>query len=253
MIGAELETAKRALPVAAVAGDVDAAGLHLAAALESMTAAMSTYSATGGPEIFVPEVWPPTDDERQRVVARIRTWRDEIVRLDAMAEDARRADAAEAEIEKLGVRRDALSERIDAIAVERTQLPEMVRSAGQRLEDAQRAHAALPGLEAALAKASDAAAAAHEFVSLRAQAEKIRVQVLDARDAHQSARGRWLDLVQKRIEGMAAELASSLAPGDPCQVCGSREHPAPAQSDVVTVTEPDLEVASAAERAAEKA
>ena len=75
------------------------------------------------------------------------------------------------------------------------------------LEDAQRAHAALPGLEAALAKASDAAAAAHEFVSLRAQAEKIRVQVLDARDAHQSARGRWLDLVQKRIEGMAAELA----------------------------------------------
>ena len=253
VIGAEIETAKRALPVAAVAGDVDAAGLHLAAALESMTAAMSTYSATGGPEIFVPEVWPPTDDERQRVVARIRTWRDEIVRLDAMAEDARRADAAEAEIEKLGVRRDALSERIDAIAVERTQLPEMVRSAGQRLEDAQRAHAALPGLEAALAKASDAATAAHEFVSLRAQAEKIRVQVLDARDAHQSARGRWLDLVQKRIEGMAAELASSLAPGDPCQVCGSREHPAPAQSDVVTVTEPDLEVASAAERAAEKA
>lgn len=96
MIGAELETAKRALPVAAVAGDVDAAGLHLAAALESMTAAMSTYSALDGPEIFVPEVWPPTDDERQRVVARIRTWRDEIVRLDAMAEDARRADAAEA-------------------------------------------------------------------------------------------------------------------------------------------------------------
>ncbi|MDJ0113774.1 SMC family ATPase, partial [Rhodococcus erythropolis] len=114
-----------------------------------------------------------------------RTWRDEIVRLDAMAEDARRADAAEAEIEKLGVRRDTLSERIDAIAVERTQLPEMVRSAGQRLEDAQRAHAALPGLEAALVKASDAATAAHEIVSLRAQAEKIRVQVLDARDAHQ--------------------------------------------------------------------
>ncbi|WP_069146347.1 AAA family ATPase [Rhodococcus erythropolis] len=253
VIGAELETAKRALPVAAVAGDVDAAGLHLAAALESMTTAMSTYSALDGPEIFVPEVWPPTDDERQRVVARIRTWRDEIVRLDAMAEDARRADAAEAEIEKLGVRRDALSERIDAIAVERTQLPDMVRSAGQRLEDAQRAHAALPGLEAALVKASDAAAAAHEIVSLRAQAEKIRVQVLDARDAHQSARGRWLDLVQKRIEGMAAELASSLAPGDLCQVCGSREHPALAQSDVVTVTEPDLEAASAAERAAEKA
>ena len=65
-----------------------------------MTAANVDLLRNGGPEIFVPEVWPPTDDERQRVVARIRTWRDEIVRLDAMAEDARRADAAEAEIEK---------------------------------------------------------------------------------------------------------------------------------------------------------
>ncbi|GAA3195572.1 SMC family ATPase [Rhodococcus baikonurensis] len=251
-IAAELETAKRAVQVAAVADDVETARVGLVASLESMNTAMSTYSATGGPEIFEPGVWPPTDDERQRVVTRIRTWRDEIVRLDAMAEDARRADAAEAEVEKLGVRRDALSERIDAIAVERTELPELVRAAGRRLDDAQRAHATLPGLEAALVRASDAATAAHEIVSACASREDSYAGVGCARRPSECSRAlaRSRAEAYRRHGGGVGEFTRARSP---CQVCGSREHPALAQSDVVTVTEPDLEAASAAERAAEKA
>ena len=36
------------------------------------------------------------------------------------------------------------------------------------------------------------------------------------------------EIRQARLEGMAASLAEQLAPGEPCRVCGSAEHPAPA-------------------------
>ncbi len=49
-----------------------------------------------------------------------------------------------------------------------------------------------------------------------------------AQSAAQAARERWLDLREARLAGMAAEIAGGLAPGEPCAVCGSREHPAPA-------------------------
>lgn len=37
-----------------------------------------------------------------------------------------------------------------------------------------------------------------------------------------------LQLLERRIAGMAAELAAALVDGDPCAVCGATEHPAPA-------------------------
>jgi exonuclease SbcC len=42
-------------------------------------------------------------------------------------------------------------------------------------------------------------------------------------DAHQ-------ELLQRRLDGMAAELAGDLKPGDACPVCGSTEHPELAQA-----------------------
>ncbi len=48
------------------------------------------------------------------------------------------------------------------------------------------------------------------------------------------ARERLVDLRERRLAGMAAELANGLAAGDPCPVCGSCAHPMPATtSDVV--------------------
>ncbi|MEU2337422.1 SMC family ATPase [Streptomyces sp. NPDC013172] len=43
------------------------------------------------------------------------------------------------------------------------------------------------------------------------------------------AKAHWLRLKEQRLAGIAAELAARLTAGEPCAVCGSTEHPAPAQ------------------------
>ena len=67
--------------------------------------------------------------------------------------------------------------------------------------------------------------------------------LLDLREA-------LLDLRERRIAGMAAELAGALAVGDDCPVCGSADHPRPA---VRAAGHPDAEAEREAQRAVDDA
>ncbi len=80
--------------------------------------------------------------------------------------------------------------------------------------------------------------------------------------ASSRARAAHLDLVERRLAGMAAELAGSLVEGQDCPVCGAVEHPAPATGTVVVDrarveqalrTAAGLEVVAAVEREARDA
>ncbi len=62
-------------------------------------------------------------------------------------------------------------------------------------------------------------------------------------DDHQRARHHHQELVQRRIVGMAAELAGQLQSGEPCVVCGSTEHPQLAQPDDQAVSEGQIDSA----------
>jgi len=69
---------------------------------------------------------------------------------------------------------------------------------------------------------------ATDLEALESQADTAERLSLDARE-------RLVDLRERRLAGMAAELAGGLAVGDPCPVCGSCAHPVPATtSDVVS-------------------
>jgi exonuclease SbcC len=131
------------------------------------------------------------------------------------------AELAEAgrRIETLPVERDALRAELaihEREAARLGDLTEAERVATQRCD----AWDALPSARAHLLAADDA----------------VRV----ATDEAQVARAACLDARERRIEGMAAELASRLGAGDPCPVCGGLEHPAPAQGSLEHPTAEDV-------------
>lgn len=104
---------------------------------------------------------------------------------------------------------------------------------GLELEQARRRHRA----------ALEAATCAATLPGLR-DAER------DARDRAADARERVQDLTALRLAGIAAELAGRLAEGEPCQVCGSTQHPAPASATEDRVTDAEQQAAAAALEAA---
>ncbi len=127
-------------------------------------------------------------------------------------------------------------------------------------------HADVPGRRAALeqdlAAAREAAArleaalARHDTAVERRDAARLHARLVprlaaaedDQRRLHTAAndaRSRALDLVARRLEGMAAELAASLVTGESCVVCGSTDHPAPAAPAGELVTETDQSAAHA--------
>ncbi|AZK93025.1 AAA family ATPase [Streptomyces tsukubensis] len=85
--------------------------------------------------------------------------------------------------------------------------------------------------------------AAVERDRLTAEADTADEALRAARDAALAGRAVWLDLKERRLADFAAELASALVPGDPCTVCGSADHPAPAAPRPGLVTRADEDAA----------
>ncbi|MFD2419197.1 AAA family ATPase [Amycolatopsis pigmentata] len=166
-----------------------------------------------------------TEAERQRHDER------EIVRLAEAVEEARAT--AEVLSEKLaGIPEQArdLRERLDA-AAEAEVVLEASRQRHAELTAAARDAAGLPAAERRVTEATGKAQAATEE-HLRAREHRLRIREL-------------------RLEGMAAELATGLRDGSPCPVCGSGEHPAPADPSDGSVDPEQERAAEEAERRAE--
>jgi exonuclease SbcC len=73
-----------------------------------------------------------------------------------------------------------------------------------------------------------------------AAAEALRAEA-DAVSEHARAAQDLSELFSRRLNGDAAHLAAELEPGEPCAVCGSREHPQPAVADGEAVTDEALD------------
>jgi exonuclease SbcC len=108
-------------------------------------------------------------------------------------------------------------------------VPEQVRRLREQLDAAIEAEGKLEGVRARAVELDVALRNADEIPGAEQAVAKADAALRAAIDKHQLARDLRLDLRERRLNGMAAELAAELADGSACPVCGSGEHPAPAK------------------------
>ncbi|MEU2125064.1 AAA family ATPase [Nocardia niwae] len=255
---AELDLARRAEPVAAAIDEARAAvqnrrrrDSEKLAAAERLASRLREPASVelGGAELVTSAGAQVRDDAD--LDAAIQRWSAQIGALDEVQAVAASATRLGGEIDALRTEDATLVRRVTALATRRDELPAARSLAEARLREAAEAVAALPGITAETERLQAAATAAVELAARRTALDHARVEFDAARIAHLDARELVLDLRERRVSGMAAELAAELVDGSPCAVCGSAEHPAPARPTAMAVSKDEEEAAVAAERAAE--
>ncbi|TDU02945.1 exonuclease SbcC [Streptomyces sp. 846.5] len=132
-------------------------------------------------------------------------------------------------------RDDAEARRADAVEwLERW--PALREQATASLDRAKLATARAEQLDGRLAELRQRCEAAERAESLGNRLSAFEQRELTLRESAAQAHERWLELRERRLQGMAAELAARLTEGRPCPVCGSAEHPAPARPGPGQVT-----------------
>ncbi|MCU1408853.1 MAG: ATPase [Microbacteriaceae bacterium] len=180
-------------------------GAALTATIARVTKTLGSLESVLGDELQLPALADEVDRLQQR-----------FDRCDAaVTEAAERIDALPARIDDLG----------DGLARAR------VRAAGasQATDNVER-----------LTIARDAATCA---ATLAVQHSAALQQETRATGDYAAATARIHELMQQRLAGHAAELAAGLVDGEPCAVCGSAAHPAPAKSSGEPVTSDDIDEA----------
>ena len=185
--------------------------------------------------------------------------------LRARAKAARERAAALAPLEELeqglGARRTELDER----RAQETEMHDLVVRDEEALaalpqdEDrlrtglaaARRASSRLPALELAHERAAARLEAHERLTEVAERLEAAAGAVEQARTGALAARDRAHRLRRQWIGATAAGLVGELVEGEPCPVCGSPEHPAPAEAGAEAVPRADVEQAEDEARRAE--
>ncbi|MCP9926993.1 AAA family ATPase [Cyanobium sp. CH-040] len=115
----------------------------------------------------------------------------------------------------------------------------------QQAQEARSAADRLPGLEQERQRAETLVRSVEALERLLQREQQALQRQQQAQQELIACRERELALRERQLAGMAAQLASGLAPGDPCPVCGSRQHPRPAAAEQTPVAGPELEDARA--------
>jgi DNA repair protein SbcC/Rad50 len=133
-------------------------------------------------------------------------------------------------------REDDEAVRTEAEAWLSAEWPGRRQRAASALDDAKLAAARADQLDEQEREARRRCDAAEQAEALDVRLDAARQRELRQRESAVAAHEGWLDLRARRLDGMAAELATGLADGDACPVCGSGEHPALAQAGPGQVT-----------------
>ena len=243
-VAARVEEARRA---AAVAGPLAARDRADAARDQALSAEDAARTACRDARPTLADA-PAADlsARRDALVAELATLADAEARergLPGRRAEVRAAEAAVAAREAEAAEAEAAEEERPAMRI-------------PLVEARDAAAGAAGGVEAARAAVAEAEATLRKAAALVAQDARITAArtELDARSAAAGEAVRHeAELRQRKVRGLAGELARELEEGAPCPVCGSADHPLPAPSAPGHPDDDEIEAAADARGRAERA
>ena len=123
---------------------------------------------------------------------------------------------------------------------DRAALPDEIEALTARRDADRQVAVRIDDLVRAVETARDNEQGADEVASLAARLAGAERTLTELTEAHESAQRALARLRRRRLDGFAGELATALVPGEACAVCGSLEHPAPAEhADPVSAEDVD--------------
>ena len=236
----ELAQSRRAAGIGALVEDTAAAKRQARQSDAAMVRARDRLANANGGVVV----------EQANLESAVRAWTEELGRLDAVVADLKTVATLESTVQRLIAEHTAATARSQQLTAEQDAIPAEIEAAELELSRCTEEANEIPVLTDRKDRATDAMAAAAELATHRAALAKARERFESSRARHNDAKERVLELRELRLSGMAAELAGALRDGSACQVCGSVEHPVPAQPATTTVTESDELAAAATEHAA---
>ena len=148
-------------------------------------------------------------------IARIRPLRRQVVDLERQAARLTRS-------------REEVGAELARVQARATEIPEMLASLQPAMVAAREAVTSAEELQADLEVLRSRTRAARAAESLTAQLTVAEQAMRAATQTRLLARETLVEIRERRLDGMAAEIALKLAVGADCPVCGSVDHPSPA-------------------------
>lgn len=236
---AELAAAERAAQVTGLGKAAEAARQRLAAALAAERSARDRAAVDA-------------DTPIEELTAQVGSAQASIGGLTALRGVAEAAEAEEKSRAQWAERADRLRVSGEAVGAERAALAEGRIEIERARSAAARALAALADARATADRLTAAAADAAELAAARGELAALDERHRITREEAIAARERAADVRERRIDGMAAELAAALVIGTPCPVCGALEHPDPTELPAQRVSYAEEQAAVAAAEASRR-
>lgn len=232
----------------------DGARAEMAGALDRLDLDHLEAAAPQAEAAVAPTPVPPLSSTAallEDLRSRAKTARERAAALAPLEELEQDLDARRAELDERRAQEEELQEDIACDEGALAALPQDEDRLRTALAAARQARSRLPALELAHERAADRLEAHERLAEVVERLEEATGAVEQARAGALAARDRAHLLRRKWISATAAGLVGELVEGEPCPVCGSLEHPAPAGADAEAVPRADVERAEDEARRAE--
>ncbi|RWZ50870.1 SMC family ATPase [Labedella phragmitis] len=240
---AELERARAAAPLWPLVVAIDTGQDRASAAAEELDRARRAFEESlAGTDVSDVDASTPAP-------IAVDVFTRELGSLTEAAAEERTLPGLDDDVQRAEDRVSATRRAVDEASVRRDEIPSELEAARAAVTAARAAAAELDAATSVVERLKRQSAAAHD---VRSRAEELRradAAEIAARQAARDASAHLEHLLTVRLGAYAGELAERLLDGEPCAVCGSTVHPAPAAppADDDRVGDDDIEAARAAD------